>query len=191
MGWYTNVIRSLGHRRWFAAVGRAAVPVDGWLQRRTGGRLTVIGRSKLPSLLLTTTGRRSGQPRTVPLLYAPDGDSFVVTASNWGQQHHPAWSGNLLADPAATIAIGGREIPVRATLAEGAERERVWSLVTGVWPAYDTYVARSGRDIRVFVLHPESEHPDSEHPDSEHPDSEHPDSEHPDSEHPDSEHPDR
>ncbi len=155
MGWYTNVIRSLGHRPWFATVGRAAVPVDRWLQRRTGGRITVIGRTALPTLLLTTNGRKSGLPRTVPLLYAPDGDSFVVTASNWGQQQHPAWSANLLASPEAVVSLdGGRQIPVRAALAEGAERDRVWPLVTRVWPAYDTYVERSGRAIRVFVLTP-------------------------------------
>ncbi|ONI71811.1 nitroreductase [Kribbella sp. ALI-6-A] len=155
MGWYTNVIRRLGHRPWFAAVGRAAVPVDRWLQRRTGGRVNILGRSALPTLLLTTTGRKSGEPRTVPLLYAPDGDSFVVTASNWGQPHHPAWSGNLLACADAVVALpGSREVPVRAVLAEGAERERVWPLVTKVWPAYDTYVERSGRHIRVFVLTP-------------------------------------
>jgi deazaflavin-dependent oxidoreductase (nitroreductase family) len=155
VGWYTNVIRSLGHHRWFATVGRAAVPIDRWLQRKTGGRVSVIGRSALPTLLLTTTGRKSGQPRTVPLIYAPDGDRFVVTASNWGQQTHPAWSANLLAEPRATVLLSdGREFPVRATLAEGAERDRVWPLVTRVWPAYDTYVVRSGRDIRVFVLTP-------------------------------------
>jgi deazaflavin-dependent oxidoreductase (nitroreductase family) len=155
MGWYTNVIRSLGHHPWFATVGRAAVPVDRWLQQRTGGRLTILGRSALPTLLLTTRGRKSGLQRTVPLIYAPDGDGFVVTASNWGQQAHPAWSANLLASADATVSLsGGREIPVRATLAEGPERDRVWPLVTRIWPAYDTYVVRSGRDIRVFVLSP-------------------------------------
>lgn len=155
MGWYTNVIRSLGHTRWFAAVGRTAVPLDRWLQRKTGGRVTILGRSALPTLLLTTQGRKSGLPRTVPLLYAPDGDSFVVTASNWGQEKHPAWSGNLLASDEAIVSLpGGREIPVRAALAEGGERDRVWPLVTKVWPAYDTYVVRSGRAIRVFVLTP-------------------------------------
>ena len=161
MGWYTNVIRSLGHRPWFAAVGRTAVPLDRWLQRTTGGRITVIGRTALPTLLLTTRGRKSGLPRTVPLLYAPDGDSFVVTASNWGQDHHPAWSANLLADPAATVLLdGGREIQVQARLVEGAERDRVWPLVLRVWPAYDTYVERSGREIRVFVLSRRSSRPD-------------------------------
>ncbi|MFC5267138.1 nitroreductase family deazaflavin-dependent oxidoreductase [Kribbella qitaiheensis] len=155
MGWYTNVIRSLGHRPWFSAVGRTAVPVDRWLQQKAGGRITILGRSALPTLLLTTQGRKSGQPRTVPLIYAPDGDAFVVTASNWAQQHHPAWSGNLLACSDATVALsGGREVPVRATLAEGAERDRVWPLVLRVWPAYETYVERSGRAIRVFVLTP-------------------------------------
>jgi deazaflavin-dependent oxidoreductase (nitroreductase family) len=156
MGWYTNVIRSLGHRRWFAVAGRTLVPIDRWLQRRTGGRVTILGRSALPTLLLTTQGRKSGLPRTVPLIYAPDGDGFIVTASNWGQQKHPAWSGNLLAASGATVALsGGREVAVRAVLAEGAERDRVWPLVTEVWPAYDTYVERAGgRAIRVFVLLP-------------------------------------
>lgn len=154
MGWYTNVIRSLGHRQWFAVVGRTLVPVDRWLQRKTGGRITIVGRSALPTLLLTTQGRKSGLPRTVPLIYAPDGEGFVVTASNWGQENHPAWSGNLLASGAATVELAGREIPVHAVLAEGPERDRVWPLVTKVWPAYDTYVERSGRAIRVFVLTP-------------------------------------
>ena len=155
MGWYTNVIRLLGHRPWFATVGRALMPLDRWLQRRTGGRVNILGKSALPTLLLTTTGRKSGQPRTVPLIYAHDGDSFVVTASNWGQQHHPAWSANLIASGDAVVSLpGGRDLPVRAALAEGAERDRVWPLVTKVWPAYDTYVVRSGRDIRVFVLSP-------------------------------------
>ncbi|GAA3549301.1 nitroreductase family deazaflavin-dependent oxidoreductase [Kribbella ginsengisoli] len=155
MGWYTNVIRSLGHRQWFAVAGRNLVPIDRWLQRKTNGRITILGRSALPTLLLTTRGRKSGLPRTVPLIYAPDGDGFVVTASNWGQEHHPAWSANLLASSEATISLeGGRDVPVRAALAEGAERDRVWPLVTKVWPAYDTYVERSGRAIRVFVLTP-------------------------------------
>jgi len=83
-----------------------------------------------------------------------DGDAYVVTASNWGQQHHPAWSGNLLATPEATVEIRGREIPVRAGLAEGDARARLWGKVTSVWPAYDTYEERSGRTIRVFRLVP-------------------------------------
>lgn len=131
------------------------MPVDCWLLKRSGGRINILGRHQLPTLLLTTTGRKSGQQRTSPLLYAQDGDSFVVTASNWGQQHHPAWSANLLAhDEAVVVLPGGQTVPVRAELVAGEERDRLWQLVTKMYPAYDTYVERSGRDIRVFLLTP-------------------------------------
>jgi deazaflavin-dependent oxidoreductase (nitroreductase family) len=144
----------LGHKKWLAAIGRPLVPLDRALHRATGGRINLMSASGLPSLLLTTVGAKTGLPRQVPLLYASDGDAFIVTASNWGQAHHPAWSGNLLANPEATVQIGGRTIEVRADFAEGELRERLWGIVTKVWPAYDTYEARSGRDIRVFRLSP-------------------------------------
>lgn len=153
---YSDLIRRLGHRRWFARTGRALVPLDRWLTRTTSGRLSVLGKEVLPELLLTTTGRKSGQPREVVLLYAADGPNFVVTASNWGQAHHPAWSANLLADPRASVTRHGVRTPVTAKLAEGDERARVWTLVTSVWPAYDSYAARAGREIRVFVLRPDA-----------------------------------
>jgi deazaflavin-dependent oxidoreductase (nitroreductase family) len=149
-----GVARWLGHQRWFAVVGRRLVPVDRALQRITRGRIDALGRRSLPTLLLTTVGSKSGLPRTVPLLYATDSEGYVVTASNWGQQHHPAWSGNLIASPDATVEIGGRTVPVRAELAEGALRKQLWGIVTKVWPAYDTYEERSGRTIRVFRLTP-------------------------------------
>lgn len=151
---YSDWIRRLGHQKWFARTARTLVPLDRWVLRVSGGRYSVIGKLAIPELLLTTTGRKSGLPREVMLVYAPDGPNFVVTASNWGQAHHPAWSANLLADPEASVSVHGVRTAVRAELAEGAERDRVWALVTRVWPAYDTYAARSGRDIRVFVLHP-------------------------------------
>jgi deazaflavin-dependent oxidoreductase (nitroreductase family) len=151
---YTDLVRRLGHHRWFARLGRALVPLDRAVQRASRGRWSVVGRSVLPELLLTTTGRRSGVPRTVPLLYARDGDSWVVTASNWGQATHPAWSANLLAQPLASISIDGRSTEVRAELADGAERERLWPLLTSVWPAYDSYATRTAREIRVFRLSP-------------------------------------
>jgi deazaflavin-dependent oxidoreductase (nitroreductase family) len=149
---YASLLRRLGHQPWFATVGRRLVPFDRWLLRRTGGRWSVTGRQSLPSLLLTTTGRKSGEPRTTPLLYAPDGDGYVVVGSNWGQADHPAWTGNLLARPEATATIGADRVPVRATLATGAERDRLWAIVEALWPAYNTYADRSGRDIRVFRL---------------------------------------
>jgi deazaflavin-dependent oxidoreductase (nitroreductase family) len=149
-----TLARRLGHQRWFARVFRGLVPLDRALGRLTRGRVVALRIDGLPSLLLTTTGRRSGQPRTNPLLYTPDADGYVVIASNWGQPHHPAWSGNLLAQPAATVTLGGRDIPVHAQLATGAERDRLLALAMRVWPAYQTYIERSGREIRVFRLSP-------------------------------------
>ncbi len=153
---YSDLIRRLGHQRWFARTGRVLAPLDRWVVRVSHGRWSVIGKDVLPELLLTTTGRTSGLPREVTLVYAEDFPSYVVTASNWGQPNHPAWSANLLADPRAWVTIHGVRTAVEATLAEGAERDRVWALVTRVWPAYDSYAARAGRDIRVFVLRPRS-----------------------------------
>jgi deazaflavin-dependent oxidoreductase (nitroreductase family) len=147
-----KLTRRLGHHRWFARAFRALVPLDRALGKATRGRVVALHIDGLPSLLITTTGRKSGQPRTNPLLYAPDGDGYAVIGSNWGQQHHPAWSANLLADPHATITLAGREIPVVAELATGAERERLLGLVLEVWPAYQTYMERSGREIRLFRL---------------------------------------
>jgi deazaflavin-dependent oxidoreductase (nitroreductase family) len=151
-GRYRSLVRRIGHTTWFARLGRAVVPLDRAIQRRTRGRFTVLGAQVLPQLLLTTTGSRSGLPRTVPLLYADHDGGFVVVASNWGQRSHPAWSSNLLADPSAVVEIAGRRTPVLARELGGSERARVWSVVTEMWPAYDTYAERSGRDLRIFLL---------------------------------------
>ncbi|MEO3743063.1 nitroreductase/quinone reductase family protein [Plantactinospora sp. B5E13] len=150
---FGRLIRRIGHSRWFAACTPLVVPADRLVARLTRGRVIALGM--VPSLLLTTTGRRSGQPRSTPLLAVPDGDAYVVVGSNWGRTTHPAWTVNLLADPAATVTVRGREIPVHGRLAEGAERDRLWRLLVGEWPAYQTYVHRAGgRDLRVFRLEP-------------------------------------
>ncbi|MEA2153799.1 MAG: hypothetical protein QOI18_2032 [Solirubrobacteraceae bacterium] len=103
-------------------------------------------------LLLTTEGRRSGEPRTTPLIHRTDGERWVVVASKGGAPEHPSWYENLLADPEATIEVKGDEIPVRASTAEGEERARLWSLMTEVWPAYDEYQAKTEREIPIVVL---------------------------------------
>jgi len=162
-----NLARRLGHRRWFARVFRSLVPLDRALGRMTRGRVVALRIDGLPSLLITTTGRKSGEPRTNPLLYAPDGDGYVVIGSNWGQQHHPAWSGNLLANPAATVTLDGHTIAVRADLATGAERDRLLALALAIWPAYQTYIERAGREIRIFRLAPVPGQPAAAIPDSE------------------------
>lgn len=155
MSRYTALVQRLGAQRWFAEVGRRLAPLDLRLYRLTRGRWSVIGRHGLPSLLITTTGRKSGLPRTQPLLYATDGDEYIVVGSNWGQEHHPAWSSNLLAHPSARITLGDREFGVHATLATGAERDRLWALVQRIWPGYEAYAERAeGRQIRIFRLTP-------------------------------------
>jgi deazaflavin-dependent oxidoreductase (nitroreductase family) len=158
VGGYAGMLQRLGHRPWFARVGRALVPVDRALQRVSRGRIGGIGPQVLPELLLTATGRTSGLPRQVPLLYARDGPNIVVVASNWGQATHPAWSANLLAEPAATVDIRGKPVAVQARLASAQEKARVWPLVLKVWPAYETYAERSGRELRVFILEPATTH---------------------------------
>jgi deazaflavin-dependent oxidoreductase (nitroreductase family) len=152
MGVYHRTVQRLGHQKWFAAVGRRLVPVDRAVIRATRGKWSAIGRHGLPHCLLTTTGARSGQPRTTPLLFAADGEDFVVAGSNWGQRHHPAWTANLRANPEAVLTLRDERIPVRARLATGAERARLWELLLAAWPAYRTYDERAGREIRVFVL---------------------------------------
>jgi deazaflavin-dependent oxidoreductase (nitroreductase family) len=105
-------------------------------------------------LLLTTTGRSSGEPRTTPLIHRTDGDRWVVVASKGGAPENPAWYENLRAEPHATITVKDREIPVVASTATGEERERLWALLAEAWPAYDDYQRRTEREIPVVVLTP-------------------------------------
>ena len=103
-------------------------------------------------LLLSTTGRSSGELRTTPLIHRTDGDRWVVVASKGGAPENPSWYENLKADPQATIEVMGDEIPVTASTATGEERARLWSLLAEVWPAYDDYQQKTDREIPVVVL---------------------------------------
>jgi len=103
-------------------------------------------------LLLTTTGRTSGERRTTPLIHRADGGRWVVIASKAGAPDDPDWFRNLQADPEATIEVEAAAIPVRATTAEGDERARLWAAMTEDWPAYDDYQAKTDRHIPVVVL---------------------------------------
>jgi deazaflavin-dependent oxidoreductase (nitroreductase family) len=116
---------------------------------KVGGRL-----GKAPMLLLTTTGRRSGQPRTVPLIYLPDGERYVVAASNAGQGHDPAWYGNAQAQPAVEIEVGERRIPVTARVADAGERAELWPRLVGIFGNYAKYERRTDRPIPVVILEP-------------------------------------
>lgn len=141
---------------WFRKVGPKVVPkMDLAVHKLTGGRLIPSGTYR-STLLLTATGHKSGQPRTVPLLYMPDGDRFVVIGSNYGRDNHPAWSTNLLANPHATVELPRRRrIPVVARLLEGDERREVWEQVCEYYDNYARYEERVEREIRVFALEPQ------------------------------------
>ena len=103
-------------------------------------------------LLLTTTGRRSGEPRTVPLIFAADGDRAIVVASKGGAPDHPAWYCNLEAEAGVEVQILADRFAARARTVEGDERDHCWRLATAVWPNYDEYVKRTTRRIPVVVL---------------------------------------
>jgi len=119
--------------------------------RETGGERGYRWRGT-EILLLTTTGRRSGRERTMPLIHRAHDGRWVVVASKGGWPANPSWYENLLANPDATIQLKDEIIPVRASTAEGEERARLWSLMTEVWPDYDSYQARTEREIPVVVL---------------------------------------
>lgn len=119
--------------------------------RETGGERGYHWRGTT-ILLLTTTGRKSGEERTTPLIHRTDGDRWVVVASKGGTPEHPAWFQNLSADPDIEIQVKDEVIPVRASVAEGDERERLWKLMTEVWPDYDSYQAKTDRTIPVVLL---------------------------------------
>jgi deazaflavin-dependent oxidoreductase (nitroreductase family) len=106
----------------------------------------------VPTLLLTTTGNKTGLRRRTALIYARDGDNHVVVASNGGSAGHPAWYRNLDTDPHVRVQVGAAEFEATARTATGEERARLWPLVTKVWPAYDEYQAKTEREIPVVVL---------------------------------------
>jgi deazaflavin-dependent oxidoreductase (nitroreductase family) len=108
-----------------------------------------------PILLLTTTGRRSGEPRTVPLIFGRDDNRCIVVASKGGFPENPLWYRNLAADPAVEVQIKRERFRARARTVEADERDRCWRIMTSIWPNYDVYATRTTRIIPVVVLDPE------------------------------------
>jgi len=104
------------------------------------------------TLILTTTGRRSGEPRSSALIFGRDGDHQVVVASKGGAARHPAWYLNLVDHPEVEVQVKGDRFPASARTAQGDERERLWKLMAGIWPSYDQYQRKTKRQIPVVVL---------------------------------------
>ena len=118
------------------------------------GRL--VGKmGKAPILLLTTTGRKTGKERELPLLYQQEGDVIYIVASNGGRPHHPAWYLNLRDNPEVKVRIGTDERTMVARTANDDERARIWPKMTAVYKSYDSYVKKTDRHIPVVILDPQ------------------------------------
>ena len=122
--------------------------------RETGGEVGHDWRGATV-LLLTTAGRRSGNPTTTPLIYGRDGENVVLVASQGGRPEHPGWYRNLVKEPNVEVQIKREHIRGRARTAEGEERERLWRLMAEIWPQYDAYQTRTDRLIPVVVVEPD------------------------------------
>ena len=132
---------------------RWATRLHAWVYRRSGGR--VLGRmGGQPVLLLQTTGRRSGRPRTTPVQYLADGHTFVVVASDGGAARPPAWYLNLRAHPDAWIDVGGRSVDVRAQEATGQERAELWQRLTAANRFLERAASKAGRELPLMALVP-------------------------------------
>ncbi|MDX3455620.1 nitroreductase family deazaflavin-dependent oxidoreductase [Streptomyces sp. ME02-8801-2C] len=148
----------------FARIAPHVVPaLDRAVHRLTRGKV-LLSAQLLPGVVLTVRGAKSGQPRHTPLACMPEGaegaegadsgsgGSWLLIGSNFGRTGHPAWTANLLAHPDAEVSWKGEDIPVRARLLAGEEREAAWKALLAFWPPYATYQARVEREIRIFRI---------------------------------------
>ena len=113
---------------------------------------SVGGPGILPTLLLTTTGRKSGEPRVLPLIYGPSGKDFIVIASKGGAPAHPAWYLNLVANPAVQVQMGSEQFNAKARTVTGPERSAMWDQLAVIYPPYTHYQASTDREIPVVIL---------------------------------------
>ena len=155
---YSDLVRRLGRTRAFSSLAsRILPPLDRHFPTHPP---TALG-TDFPLCYLTVRGRRSGEPRTVPLLHVSDGARVVLIASNWGRRRHPAWALNLEAAGEAMVAgpdrTAARAMTSRRASAE--EFDRYWSDALRIWPGYEGYRRRAGREIRMFVLDPKTRAP--------------------------------
>src|SRR5580658_8036017 len=120
--------------------------------RETGGTVGHVWRRATTILLLTTTGRTSGEKRTAPLIYVEDGPRYVVIASKGGAPEDPGWYKNLAKTPEVELQVKDEVFRARARKAEGEERTRLWRKATASWPDYEEYAKRTAREIPVVVI---------------------------------------
>jgi deazaflavin-dependent oxidoreductase (nitroreductase family) len=153
-----SLLAPLSRTRVFRALAPAVLPpIERMLHRMSRGRLQ-LSALLVPSLVLHSTGAKTGLPRESALMYTPDGRGrAIVAGTSFARERHPAWTYNLLAHPEAYIVVRGRRLRVRADLLEGVGREAVWRRVEAQWPGYRGYERDSGRVVRLFLLRPVAE----------------------------------
>ena len=149
------LLHRVGSSRRFLRLAPKLMPgIDRTVSKVTRGRV-VPSDLLVPTLILTHTGAKTGLPRVTPLATLADEGVFYVTGSNYGGENHPAWSGNLIKTPEASVTFRRKTMPVKAHLLSEEEKAAIWPKLLTVWPIYDTYVERSGRSLRVFRLDPQ------------------------------------
>lgn len=156
MNLLTPVAIRVGRLSWLPKYLSYIVAVDKTIHRATGGRFGLLSIAGLPQLFLTVRGRKSGIPRTTPLLCVPHEGNFLVAGSNWGAPQLPVWVLNLRANPDASVSHRGRAFPVHAREVTGEERALLWPTMVRTWPNYEKYAERTTRVIPVFELTPTS-----------------------------------
>jgi len=129
----------------------------GWQQAHAKRYIETDGRDGhdwegVTTLLLTTTGRRSGQPRTTPLIYGRAGDKYLIVASRGGAPEHPSWYENLVANPVVQVQVMADRFKARARTATPTEKPALWKTMAAIWPPYDEYQQRTTREIPVVIL---------------------------------------
>ena len=150
----TRLAIVIGRQPWMPKFLPQIVWLDQTIHRLTRGRFSLLSLAGLPELFLTVRGRKSGEPRTTPLLCVPHNGTFLVAGSNWGAPKLPIWVLNLRSATTAEIDFKGRRSTVIPRQAEGEERARLWAVMNRTWPNYDHYASRTDREIPVFVLTP-------------------------------------
>jgi deazaflavin-dependent oxidoreductase (nitroreductase family) len=146
----------IGSLSWMPKLLPQIVWVDRTMQKVSGGRVTLLDLAGLPNLNLTVTGRRSGLPRTTPLLCVPHDGGWLVAGSYFGGPDMPVWVANLRAAGEAEVEVDGEVTPVVARELEGEERAELWEVMLRTWPNFARYEARTDRRIPVFLLTPVS-----------------------------------
>lgn len=152
MGLLTPVAVRIGAIPWMPKLLPQVVWVDKRLQRLSRGRLTLLDLAGLPNVALTVPGRKSGVPRTTPLLCVPHDGGWLIAGSYFGGPDVPQWVGNLRATDRARIRVAREDVDVSWREVEGAERDRMWQVMLRTWPNFTMYEERTSRVIPVFYL---------------------------------------